>query len=266
MPSMPSLPPQFVTADQLRQILNANSAYPDDDLVREFGDSIESQRRKCIPWVMANELFQAWLRQAQSQVLVINSMTDDIQENEAITPLSCVCVLLGRTLRRLPSCAALTFYCGLHASPGDNLEGGNGIMRSLVYQVLQQYGDSLNLSFLNFQILQQIQGRDLATLCICFQRLLESVGTGVVVCLIDETSWYETDSRSAEMEFVMRFLNNLVADVQASGGGFVFKVLVTASTVSQYSRIWFPGAWTILVEDDLVTDGQDSDEMQFLMA
>jgi hypothetical protein len=263
---MSSTPSHFITSDQLQQCLNASSTFSEDDLILEFGDSLQPRRKQAILWVIANDFFQNWLQANHSGILIISAMNEDVQIEQGITPLSCVCALLKRTLHRLPSCTSLNFYCGTHASPGDNLEGANGIIRSLTYQILQKYGNSLNLSFLDFQALQQIQNHDLQALCVLFRNLFGCIGTGVFVCIIDEVSLYETDYRLPEMEFVMTFLNNLVTEIQASSGGaIVLKILVTTSALSDCPKRWFPGALDVrMVDDDYVGENEDRNEMHFL--
>ncbi|TEY30287.1 hypothetical protein BOTCAL_0885g00010 [Botryotinia calthae] len=265
IPTMPAIPSSIITMQQLLTILDTGSVQPgsqprespsdlivrDRDLVSSFGRTLNPIRQGRIATIMGEPQFQSWFKSAHSQTLIINGMEMDSHWQESVSLMSYMCYLLSDTLSRIHSGSAksLNFYCGLHSTPGDIVEGVNGMLRSIITQLLLAYGQRINLSFLDLSAIQELQNHNIQQLCRLLESLLGGIGFGIVFMMIDGISWYEGEVRLDETERVMRFLNSLVEAVEASQTGFVLKLMVTSSGISQHSREWFPAATEILMQE-----------------
>lgn len=82
---------------------------------------------------MQDVMFQRWLSTNESQKLVVGGM--ELSTNTVATsPLTFPVALLTQALEGLPGAVWITFFCGIHATPGGGLEGAQGIMRSFIFQ------------------------------------------------------------------------------------------------------------------------------------
>lgn len=248
----------IITIQQLLGILDAGLVRPDsrpresisDTIVRDrdsvfhFGRSLHPSRQEGIATIMQDPHFQSWIKSAGSHTLVINGMEMDSHWQETISPMSYMCYLLSETLFGGHSATAtsLKFYCGLHSTPGENIESAGGMLRSIITQLLRAHGQTISLSFLDLSAIQCLQSHNIHGLLFLLERLLAGIGAGIVIIMIDGISWYENDARLQETTMVMRFLNSLVEAVEASQSGLVLKLMVTSPTMSRYSREWFPAA------------------------
>lgn len=282
MPTMPAIPQCTITTQQLLGILDTGlgrpGSYPieslasiisrDSDLVCCIGGALNPIRQERIATVMQDPGFQYWFKSTHSQTLVINGMEMDADWQDSVSPMSYMCYLLSQTLSRLQSAKSLNFYCGLHSMPDQGVEGVNGMLRSIITQLLLAYGQQINLSFPDFAVIQEIQKHNIQQLCLLLKRLLRGFGIGVVFMMIDGISWFECETRVWEMAMVMQFLNILVEDIEASKTGFVFKLLITSPIMSQYSREWFPAATEVIMQGNVLLEGtlQGFDELQMFVA
>ena len=107
-----------------------------------------------------------------------------------------------------------------------------------------------HLTFLDATTVQEIMMHDLTALCRLFEGLLSRVEEGVVFCMIDGMSWYETESRSGTMQVVMPFLQSPVDAIAASNSRFIFKLLMTSPVMSHYARDWFRGEVILDMQSD----------------
>lgn len=117
------------------------------------------------------------------------------------------------------------------------------------------HGNIINLEFLDYVALEAVRRGDIWRLCGLFQELLESIGFGTVICMIDGIAWYKGEARKKETDQVMRFLGSLVDAVQVCQNGFVFKLLVTSSVASHEARSWFTAAAELFLYDKVHSGG-----------
>lgn len=116
------------------------------------------------------------------------------------------------------------FFCGLHLSSGDPLRRPAGIIRSLIAQVLHQYGP--NLDFINSRkYCNQLRDHDLNCLCVCFNTLIKQCPMDTVLfCIIDGISFYETAHWHEDVCLVVTMLRDLTKDDEVNA---IFKLLIT---------------------------------------
>ena len=253
-----------------QQLLNVLAAYPrkphsgassifdvttrDIALAHAFGQEMSAARQARVGTLVQDSKFQSWFKVARSQTLVIDGMEENGVDS-ALSPLTFFCTLLSKSLSSMGIAESLTFFCGQHATPADQFEGASGMMRSLCSQILLSHGESLNLAFLDFAALQALSNHDIVALCRLFEALLERVGQGVIFCMIDGVSWYETEARSKDMHIVMPFLQSLVEAIDENGNGLILKLLITSPILGQFARGWFPSCSRILMQTEIEGDG-----------
>lgn len=246
-----------ITIQQLLDILDAGSVRPDNQLgesisatitrdretVFYFGRMLPPSRQEGIATIMQDACFQSWVKSADSYPLIINGMDMDSYSQESVSLISYMCYLLSETLSG-GHFTNLNFYCGLHSTPGDRIEGGSGILRSIITQLLLAHGQRISLPFLDFSAMQRLHSHNVEELCSLLKGVLSGIGVGVgiVTVMIDGISWYESEARLPETAKVMRFLNSLVDAVRAAQTGLVLKLMVTSPGMSRYCRDWFPAA------------------------
>ena len=206
--------------------------------------------------MMQEPKFKTWFKTSQSSILVANSLDSS---SNLVSSMSFMCGLLSRTIAQLGFQEPLTFYCSLHSAPGDVFEGANGLLRSLISQLLVNYSTTVHISFLNsLEDVESLKRHDIHALCRLFQNLLACIDQAVVFCLIDGVSWLETPSLQADMDVVMPFLRDLTNEIAESGSRVVFKLLITSAVTAWGCRRWFPGADEVFLSENDYIDGQGS--------
>jgi len=108
---------------------------------------------------MQDVMFQRWLSTNESQMHVVGGM--ELSTNTV--------ALLTQALEGLPGAVWITFFCGIHATPGGGLEGAQGIMRRSIFQILRI---KFNCAFIEEGLLKQIFDYEISQLCGLFQNLL----------------------------------------------------------------------------------------------
>ncbi|EHK23157.1 uncharacterized protein TRIVIDRAFT_150826 [Trichoderma virens Gv29-8] len=238
------------------------------DFVLFLGRSLSPRRQASISFVMQNSQFQQWFKSMNSQTLVIHSMDLDFGPSEIVSPLSYMCAMLSQATAIHSHSYPLAFFCRLHIDPEDKARGAKGMLRSLTAQVLvalahtQQHPD---LSFLGYVELQAIQAQDLPSMCRLFEELLKRIGTGVILCILDGSSWFECQYYAPDMHMVMQFFNSLVEAIERSHSGLIFKILLTNALMSQYSRDWFPSGMELYTPASGVMEGMTFNSLAMLI-
>ncbi|KAH0536273.1 hypothetical protein FGG08_006834 [Glutinoglossum americanum] len=130
---------------------------------------------------------------------------------------------------------ALAFFCGEHRRPDDYDYGMNGMMRSLVAQLLVAYPTS---DLRTVSRLENLQGDDIQDLCTMFETLITKLPpTAVVFCIIDGITLHEENKELLdEVEYVVQALVNIAGRANATikgYGGCAFKLLFMSPTNSR---------------------------------
>ncbi|KAL9621841.1 MAG: hypothetical protein Q9160_003814 [Pyrenula sp. 1 TL-2023] len=163
---------------------------------------------------------------------------------------------LAQALSHRNAAIPLSFCCGQHATPGDNLEGPRGLLRSLCFQLLTQttIQDS-DLTFVNTHLLDGVRAQEIGSLSDLLQRLISVVGQQdwrPIFCLIDGVSWFEDARRRSETGTVITALREFVALLRErhESIGIILKVLVTSPTaIALEAQQWVSGVQTIDLPD-----------------
>lgn len=213
----------------------------DNDVRRSLADSWAMQPTcgQKLAWPMEDAVFKHWFEMKNSGVLVV----DGVQRNaDTVSPTTYFSAILNRNLID-PQLAVqhvpLMFFCGMHAEPGDSLEGASGIIRSLNYQLLGQNPDSDNL-FLDNTFVDQ------AYLCGLFRQLVMTAKPTTIFCVIDGLS-SGTNADGSIVNTIFRDLQLLAKDTKRYKPGVEFKLLITGPEACRLGEEWFPDADCIVI-------------------
>ncbi|KAI9810739.1 MAG: hypothetical protein M1827_006077 [Pycnora praestabilis] len=253
-PSIIVIQAPTISVEDLRNLLQVDCKTVDSDtqLALDYGRAMTLARQRKATWLMQEPDFQGWFQASGSHILTVDGME---QETDAASPLTYFCTMLYENLSSLQVGVALIFICGLHAKPGDYLEGARGIMRSLIHQLLLQRWD-FDCSFLDYAFILEVQKYDISHLCRLFRNLLTSAPTATIFCMIDGISEYDTHSRIGDVNVMMGYMRDIVAEMNRENSGIDFKLMLTSATACRSSRMWFPDGTHIFMPDESGLDGQ----------
>lgn len=238
----------IVSPEQIEEILMVDYETTDRDvrLSIKYGHAMNFREQQRAAAVMQEPAFQQWFKTSGSQTLVVDSMEGEMGPT---SHLSYLCAMLQQNLESLQVAVPLSFFCGWHASPGDNLEGASGIMRSLISQLLGQRWN-FDCSFINLAFLDQVRSHDISYLCLLFRNLLTSVTSTTIFCLIDGISWYDTSRRSGDVGTLMTYMRDLVEETNQADSAIDLKLLITMPKACPSQSMWFPYEPRIVMPDE----------------
>lgn len=260
--------PPAISVAGLMSLLQVHENVPYEDSVRamQYGQSLSPARQARAASLTRHPRFHSWFRGARSDILVVNGKDAESQ----MTTMSALTYLvgkLGQTLLATNTAMLLMCICGQHAAPRNPLEGAEGVLRLLIYQLLSYLGDSADLTALDYNFIEAVRAGDVTHLLKLFQSLVFSVGFSsngpcALVCLVEGVSFLETSARRPALEGLVATLQQLVLDVNAFGGYLVFKVLLTFPNVSRYAKEWFPPEAILNMSDEIDHDGLGYDSVR----
>lgn len=180
--------------------------------------------------LMQSPKLHAWITDTDSSVLLING---NYNGSARQSPLSFVCAKLVDSIQpplqedqpKNPSIFAHAFFCGQHLDSKDPDTGLDGLMRSLIAQLLVAYP---KFDYSTVQRLRHINPDSVRSLCEIFFVLVMQIPTETMVfCMIDGITFYE--SSPTRLKDAHKVVQTLV-DVSRSCGenGCIFKVLLTS--------------------------------------
>jgi hypothetical protein len=201
---------------------------------------------------MTMQRFREWLEAPlwASDLVLVDGHCGDVAADK-VSPMSAICASLARVLtgrkrgsaRDRPAAMVLYHFCGQHLTQRDTLRGPEGLIRSLVHQLLMQSGDVENctprrqgqvpLEFVDTELLWGVDEHDIASLCKLFSELVIRLHPArPVFCIIDGVSEIETalDGWRGDTCLIVKELLGLVDDAHRAGPGL--RVLLTSSTRS----------------------------------
>ncbi|KAL9105542.1 MAG: hypothetical protein Q9187_008691, partial [Circinaria calcarea] len=115
-----------------------------------------------------------------------------------------------------PDEAVAHFFCNSHVAPRDPWHGPNGLVRSLIVQLLMKLFKSkiLSLDFINNRdYLLALEKHDLASLCNTLWTLLYQFPPDTTVfCIIDSISSFDKNATFKDLEIVLDCLQSIVED------------------------------------------------------
>lgn len=178
--------------------------------------------------MIRNKKFKTYSEVNCSTFLLVNGHID-LAAAEGSSPFSFMVAKLARNSEKPGSAFVVKYFCDQHRPNIDvsSLSPGLRMMVSLNGQLVTQMierGIEVDLSFLTQVGWQQVAKKKLSILCIIFRELKNQLPTnGVLLCLLDEVSQYETALYERDTDVVLRKLTRLVGMQDK----LIFKLLVT---------------------------------------
>ncbi|KAI9700133.1 MAG: hypothetical protein M1820_006915 [Bogoriella megaspora] len=244
--------PTTIEVQELLEMLRPFIASPEDDIQDVQSSALEKDSDfQCrATWLSHEDQFQQWLQSPESSLLAVDGNTE-AYEAEAYSPMSLFCSLLMESLQKKPGADVIGFFCGSHAEPSDETCGPEGLIVSLIAQLLQNY--RFDFGFINSAgWYEQLERRDPRQLLKLLRELVQQLPPTVLFCLVDGVSLYEVgpwgDSTKA-----------LIAELQDMTDGrdlnIVLKVLLTSGGVSRLASRMVGSDYYVWVPADTRTEG-----------
>jgi hypothetical protein len=219
-------PYHLVTLDELYMLLGIERPYflaEDLGLVARAGRSMSQASLGRAAWLLNVDRFRRWVDAVEypSDLILVNGHMGSLCKGK-LSPLSVLAGTLATMRHAVPDLVVLSYFCGLHAAPGDDLAGPRGMLRGLVAQAVlilrdrQGTGPAVAIAA-DESLLDGLACRDIGSLCEVLEALLEQLGPGAVVyCVIDNVCEYETSLRGwgDELNEVVGHLMQMAARMQ----------------------------------------------------
>ncbi|KAE9373805.1 hypothetical protein N431DRAFT_407513 [Stipitochalara longipes BDJ] len=231
----PSTP---VTPKQLLGLMNVHHlrALDDEQHIIRRCQSLDSEAISHAATIFQTTQVQKLLQAPESGVVLVNGYTDRSQ-NTKITPITYVCATLTCALRRSASAnVVLAFFCGQHSSSQDDLLGPQGLLRSLVADIVLSLAQNeciLEAAPIWFPASQRdFEELSFKDICQLFFHLVELVPKEIpVYCVVDGISFYEREGWREDYDIMMECFGSLIAN---NAVATAFKLLLTSPTVSRW--------------------------------
>lgn len=226
-----------IRVEQIKDLLQVDQQSIRNDIRQAFADfwTVHPNSGVRLAWPTEDAAFQHWFEMRCSGVLAV----DGLQEKPpTVTPTTYFSgIASGNLILDCPSLehVPLMYFCGMHAKPGDSLEGASGMMRSLAFQLLGQKQDS-DLPFFKDDILDQIGRHTLSELCGLFFQLVMTAPATTIICVIDGLS---SDTIGIGSNAVFNCLQLLITCTKEDRPKVEFKLLLSGPEAFQIGEKWF---------------------------
>ena len=224
------VPPAF-PQQRLRTLLEVPDEEDARDLeqVSRIGKNVRSSSHMHSLRLLSHSSFRTWLKSNESQGLLVDGNNSS---SERISAFSIVCATLVQSLEDTQQATPLAFFCSLHTGESASLRGPQGLMRSLLHQLLPL--QDFDLTFVNDSYAEKVHSQDLLCLCDLFQRLVDQLDEDrVLFCVIDSVSSFEKQ-RYGDGIFLV--VDRLLMLTRRLGSALVFKLLLAGPKVSKQMR------------------------------
>jgi hypothetical protein len=223
----------FLSLPELLKVLSVPhmKATEDLDYMLRQGKNFDVAAQGQARCLLQTEQFQGWFSSRNSDLLLVDGNADSFGSSR-ISPMSFLCATLVLTLLNNRPAISLNFFCGQHVASDDELKGPNGLIRSLIAQLLLT-GRTLSLDFIDSRIYREdLESHTQVALCHTFQQLVKQLPVDTLVfCVIDGVSLYERTDWRGDLSFVVDRLSDLVKDERLQP---TFKLLMTSPYASKY--------------------------------
>ncbi|OCK81050.1 hypothetical protein K432DRAFT_327052 [Lepidopterella palustris CBS 459.81] len=230
----------FITVDHLLEVLDEThmgvlphmKAIKDLDHMLRQGQNFDNASQSQAGSLLHTYQFTDWFSSEYSEILLVDGNTNSIGTGRT-SPMSFLCATLVMSLVKKPSAISLHFFCGQHMASNDPLLGPNGLVRSLIMQLIMS-GKPLLLNFVNStEYYHALKNQDLDALCHTFQQLVKQVPPETTVyCIVDGISLYEREDMRKDLWFLVEKLKQIIQDDRLQ---FSFKLLMTNPQASRYT-------------------------------
>ncbi|KAF4447064.1 hypothetical protein F53441_9363 [Fusarium austroafricanum] len=269
IPKSTSLQPVLSKADMelAKQRLLKCLNYDPDALTRDissilsFNYQLSENAKARVAAMLRHDRFQAFMRETQTSTCLLVNGRGDLSTADGVSPFSVVVAELARMsntdLTDAIPVFVLKYFCAEHqpSYPYNPFTSPIGMMASIICQLVRQMTDkglAVDLSFLTDSKWGKLERLELHTLCTVFKRVVEQIPQhGVILCVIDEISVYETSRLGGETDMVV---GKLVQIVQRNRHP-VFKLLVTCYDRALDVGRFFSGS-TLDFREDIETNDE----------
>ena len=180
--------------------------------------------------LLSHSSFRTWLKSTESQSLLLDGNSPS---SERISASSIMCATLIQSLEDTQQATPIAFFCSLHTGESASLRGPQGLMRSLLHQLLPL--QDFDLTFVDDSYAEKVSSQDLLCLCDLFERLVNQLDEDkVLFCIIDSVSSFEKQSYGNGIFLVVDRL--LMLTRKPPGSAHVFKLLLAGPKVSKQMR------------------------------
>ncbi|KAI9733083.1 MAG: hypothetical protein M1834_003629 [Cirrosporium novae-zelandiae] len=211
--------------------------HPNDDLesilVQKGKFDIKSQGQA--QSILQQVRFSIWMGQEHPDLLLVDGNIRSAALSN-ISAMSLFCANFVVSMAKLQPEEVLThFFCGLHTSSTDPWYGPNGLVRSLIVQLLMALHERelLSLDFINSRTyLNSLEYHNLDDLCNALHRLVgQFPPEATVYCVVDSVSCFDKylPESSQDLKPVISWLQYIVKDDSLRTK---FKVLMTIPRIS----------------------------------
>ncbi|KAK0646902.1 hypothetical protein B0T16DRAFT_446786 [Cercophora newfieldiana] len=220
---------------QLADLPDSSNIECDLDEIRKLRARLSDTILGRSTYLMVTDRFRDWLdfSLGVSDLVLVEGHLDTEREGK-LSSLSAFCGSFIEA-RKTPQFSVLYYFCGLHCHLGDHISGPQGMVRSLVSQLLRWHRDAgtpLTITIADPDC-GELSSHQLPALLTLFRELIQQTPSGMTLyCLIDGISEFETTNQGWETELceIVGFFQTIVEDLrQTSSPGPAFKVLLTAS-------------------------------------
>lgn len=222
----------------------------DIKLILGIGWTLPKAAQDRAVFLMQHPKLHAWIKVPESSILFVNG-NDNASSRQF--PLSFVCAKLMDSIRSTTNVEshasggifAHGFFCGQHLHRKDPNGGIDGMMRSLLGQLLVAHG---NFELTTVEGLKRMDQSNVDSLCeMYFCMIMQLPRQETVFCTVDGMTFHEGSWRCREALTVVQTLVSLI-ECCTGGQHCVFKVLLTCpgNSLRLYKKIakedvlWMP--------------------------
>lgn len=248
-----------ITQHELRSLLGVlDLDEVDTKYIKQRGGQYPDNERARVEQLVTTSQFRDWIGTVASQILLIHGDFGEPSKHY-VSALSLFCTTFVEALKKINRSLPLVFFCGRHLDTSDGPIGGEGIIKSLVAQLLRQ--QIFDTRQLHQEIdLNKVNNGDVDELCVLFRWLARRVPENVTLfCLIDGIVLYERSDYEYTMGQVLAYLLDLTRDLSIRS---ILKFLITSPVVTAKVRQHpaFYGGRNILSMATMSPLGQASSE------
>lgn len=238
----------------------------DFENVLRQGHQLDHIQQAQTHWVLHQDQLRQWMFSASSDILVVHGdLAAFSGDHQRISSLSVVCATMAAGLiQTSPKSIALYYFCGLHMSSQDDLDGPQGLLRLLIGRLLLELdttgGHAPKLQSMDASFIEGLQRRDIWHLCALLSSLLDMFAPGTTIyCMIDGITWYDRSTTRNDFHQIMQTMRNLVAGLCYPK--CQLKVLITSPFRSTELALGFPPHKQIVLEPGTMMLEASSGEM-----
>jgi hypothetical protein len=210
--------------------------------------SVDPSESQIAQGIFEGARFKEWLSVYESTVIFIEG-GPALTINSRFASLSLMSCLAIECLEGKEPAVVLHHFCRRHVSSRDPLQGPQGLMRSLLCQILRLFQNQINLGFTSSRrYREQLDSHNLHIMCDCFVKIIRQLPADTVLfCIIDSIDCFEKREWADDCRHVIRELQDILYD---NGIGPVFKLLVTSNVRSKYVGSAFTAKFRMLLSGD----------------